>query len=85
MVATQDNSGQDTPRIAAEKAQAMSVIIIQNRKTGEVLKYAISTTGCPSSWAGTRLTVRKDSMPRWPRTDFSSQSRLHSTEKASLL
>jgi hypothetical protein len=31
MIATQANPGQGTLRIAAEKAQAMSVIIIQNR------------------------------------------------------
>jgi hypothetical protein len=41
MIATQASPGQGTLRIAAEKAPpgAMSVIIIQNRKTGEGLRY----------------------------------------------
>jgi formylmethanofuran dehydrogenase subunit E len=49
MIATQASPGQGTLRIAAEKAPpgAMSVIIIQNRKTGEGLRYTISDDWLP--------------------------------------
>ena len=49
MIATQASPGQGTLQISHEKAPpgAMSVIIIQNRKTGEGLKYTISDEWLP--------------------------------------
>jgi hypothetical protein len=49
MIATQASPGRATLRIAAEKAPpgVMSVIIVQNRMTGEVLKYTISDDWLP--------------------------------------
>ena len=49
MIATQASPGQGTLQISPEKAPpgAMSVIIIQNRKTGEGLKYTISDEWLP--------------------------------------
>jgi formylmethanofuran dehydrogenase subunit E len=49
MIATQASPGQGTLRIATEKAApgVMSAIIVQNRKTGEGLKYTISDDWLP--------------------------------------
>ena len=83
MIATQAGPGQGTLRIAAEKAPpgAMSVIIIQNRKTGEGLRYTPHdpppppprTTRDPTATAGSRKAL------------VQIQTQPHSGEKTSLL
>jgi hypothetical protein len=49
MIATQASPGQGTLRMSSEKAppEIMSVIIVQNRRTGEGLKYTISDDWLP--------------------------------------
>jgi len=57
MIATQSSPGQGTLQISPDKAPAgtMAMIMIQNRKTGEGLKYTISDDWLPTSLGWNKL------------------------------
>jgi formylmethanofuran dehydrogenase subunit E len=65
MIATHASPGQNTLRIALEKAPAgmMAVIMIKNRKTGEALRYSITDEWLPKilGWIKSDPAARYDS------------------------
>jgi hypothetical protein len=72
MIATLASPGQGRLRVSFEKAppEIMSVIIVQNRWTGEGMKYALSRLAAGHSWAETSLITWPGSMLQRPRMAF---------------
>jgi len=67
MIATQASPGQGSLQISPEKApdDLMAVMVIENRKTGEGLRYPNRTNGCPRYSPGSSPMRRRVMTPRW--------------------